>query len=115
MMNVVRSARTFDEIVYTVGPDEIRGAVLAMLYDDHAASFTPETSVEWTQDGGAIVTTRFEREQEVPMPRNHPADSRAMQGHRTYIDNPRLISTRPRNVPRPKGHRCFILAPKEWR
>lgn len=33
---------------------------------------------------------------------------RLSQGHRTYLDNPRLIVTRARKEPVPRGHRAYL-------
>jgi hypothetical protein len=52
-------------------------------------------------------------------PRSRPSDGaatrlhasrfdRLSQGHRGYIDNPRLISTQARKPPVPRGHRRFL-------
>jgi hypothetical protein len=31
-----------------------------------------------------------------------------MKGHRTYIDNPKLVSTVAHRPPAPKGHRVYL-------
>jgi hypothetical protein len=36
------------------------------------------------------------------------------RGHRAYLDNPRLISTRVVRAPVPRGHRSFV-GKQEWK
>ena len=60
MSEVVRTVKTIQHIAYTLDADAVRGALSAFLYDEHSGSFTPETTVEFRKDGGAIVTTPFE-------------------------------------------------------
>jgi hypothetical protein len=40
---------------------------------------------------------------------------RVGKGHRTYVDNPKLISTRTHRPPIARGHRQFILRQETWR
>ena len=59
MTDVVRLDREFQEVIYTVGADALRRAVLGYLYDEHLGSFTDETTVEFRDDGSVVVATRF--------------------------------------------------------
>jgi hypothetical protein len=64
MSDVVRSVREIDEITYTLGPDEVRRAICAWLYDEHGGVFTQDTTLRFSEDGSVVVTTPFPREQE---------------------------------------------------
>jgi hypothetical protein len=63
MSDVQRSVRELQEIVYTIGPESVRAAICAWLYDNHGGTFTPDTSVVFCDDGSVVVTTPFEREE----------------------------------------------------
>lgn len=57
--DVARFVRDYQEIVYTIGPEAVRKAVLAWLTDEHAAAFTDDTTLKFCTGGSIAVTTRF--------------------------------------------------------
>jgi hypothetical protein len=59
MADVVRFEQDIQEVVYTVGPDSVRKAILAWLYDTQGGVFTEETELRFCSGGSVAVTTRF--------------------------------------------------------
>ena len=58
MADVVRFVRNVEEVVYTVGPETIRRALMGWLIDQHGAGFNAETVVRFCGDS-VTLTTRF--------------------------------------------------------
>lgn len=59
MSDVVRFDSDIQEVVYTVGPETIRRAVLNWLEDNHSAVFTEETTIRFCEGNSMAVTTLF--------------------------------------------------------
>lgn len=59
MADVERFVRNTEEVVYTVGPDSVRKAILEWLGDEHAASFNETTTIKFCAGGSIAVTTLF--------------------------------------------------------
>jgi predicted phage gp36 major capsid-like protein len=66
MADVARFVRDIQEVVYTVGPDSVRRAILSWLTDEHNAAFTDTTAIRFCAGDSIAVTTRFASGMEAP-------------------------------------------------
>jgi hypothetical protein len=59
MADVVRFVSKIEEVVYTVGPDSLRRALLKWLCDEHGAAFNQTTMLRFCDGDSVTVTTKF--------------------------------------------------------
>jgi hypothetical protein len=59
MSDVVRHVRGIEEVIYTLGRESVRRAILSWLYDTQDGAFNEETELQFCEGGSAVVTTRF--------------------------------------------------------
>lgn len=60
MAVIARSDARYQEVRYSVGADGVREAIMEWLVDKCGQVFNDSTTLEFTDSGGVVVTTRYE-------------------------------------------------------